>query len=492
MCRFCYAVGPICRYVSDPDFAETTVKGVPFVPPYPDDLLADLPKENPSGGRERDSAQRPSAAAPKAARKRKQLETTGASPPKPGVFAIRLHWPALASGSHSPAALCVPGAQTARAPPNVWCEPGAGLPNSAEVLCYAFLLVCSAADDKEAVAWAEKVLSTAPARTEPAQEQVVLADPWWQRRGKHCALAYEPLRVAIRGTAWQNFELDRVGAAMQRWRGDGRCDGLGHSELRSQTRTDSRKLMGPKNAHGNSRPRYEHAIFEVAKLVKQHGKRLRKEGRSDEPPGPTMAEEIAQLKKEAKKNEADLEVARLNARRAGDSKRQLKSRLIAKRSAVSKARKEERDAAAAKVKAAKALRDKQLHKKIDATVERLVDRRVAREQLSNEQRIAELIKQRARARERARSKEQDAKLSQKRLHRAQVICAAPPQAGVALFSTLTLSLPTHALLCRRPSASSESSSGRGRRTRPSSRAKVTRVSPSRPSSRSSSARAATS
>ena len=43
MCRWCDALGPICRYVTDPDFAETTTKGVPYVPPYPDDLL-DLQK----------------------------------------------------------------------------------------------------------------------------------------------------------------------------------------------------------------------------------------------------------------------------------------------------------------------------------------------------------------------------------------------------------------------------------------------------------------
>ena len=45
MCRWCDALGPICRYVTDPDFAETTTERVPYVPPYPDDLLAELESE---------------------------------------------------------------------------------------------------------------------------------------------------------------------------------------------------------------------------------------------------------------------------------------------------------------------------------------------------------------------------------------------------------------------------------------------------------------
>ena len=291
----------------------------------------------------------------------------------------------------------------------------------AEVLCYAFLLVGSAADDKEALAWADKVLSTGAACSEPGSEPSVPTDPWWQPRGKQCALAYEPLRVAMTATAWHDFELDRVGAAMQRWRGDGRCDGLGSSELRRQTRTDAnRRLKGPKNSKGNSRPRYEHAAIEVASIVKKHSKLLRLEGKRDAPPGPTMPEEIAQLKKEAKKKEADLEAARLSARREGDAKRQLKSRLIAKKSAVSEARKEEKAKAKAKAKEVKAQQNKEVRKRIDAAVERLVERRAAQEQLSQEQRIEELTRQVAKGRKRARDKEADAKLSKKRLSRAKV------------------------------------------------------------------------
>ena len=369
-----------------------------------------------------DEPPRPRPAAPKAAERRNLRVKTGTSPAKPADCPCRLQWLALASGTQSSAALCVPGAQSPRAPPNVWCEPGAGLPNSAEVLCYAFLLVSSAADDKEALAWADRVLSTAAVCSEPGSEPSVPTDPWWQRRGKQCALAYEPLRVAMTAIAWHDFELDRVGAAMQRWRGDGRCDGLGSYELRRQTRTDAaRRLKGPKDSKGNAGPRYEHAIIEVANLVKKHSKLLLKEGKRDGPAGPTMLEEIAQLKKEAEKKEAGLEAARLSARREGDAKRQLKSRLIAKKSAVSEARKEEKAKAKAKAKEVKAQQDKEVRKRIGAAVERLVERRAAQEQLSQEQRIDELTRQVAKGRRRARDKESDAKLSKKRLSRAKVI-----------------------------------------------------------------------
>ena len=90
-------------------------------------------------------------------------------------------------------------------------------------------------------------------------------------------------------------------------------------------------------------------------------------------------------------------------------------------SAVSEARKEEKAKAKAKAKEVKAQQDKEVRKRIGAAVERLVERRAAQEQLSQEQRIDELTRQVAKGRRRARDKESDAKLSKKRLSRAKVI-----------------------------------------------------------------------
>ena len=152
MCRLCDATGPICRWITDPDWSKGSSHHVPFVPPSPDDVLSATTQTTSSQTDGLDGPARTRTAGPKAAARCKPLVKTGASHPKPAVFPGRLHWPALASGTHSSAAFCVPGAQSARTPPNVWCEPGAGLPNSAEVLCYAFLLVGSAADEQKRVA----------------------------------------------------------------------------------------------------------------------------------------------------------------------------------------------------------------------------------------------------------------------------------------------------------------------------------------------------
>ena len=77
--------------------------------------------------------------------------------------------------------------------------------------------------------------------------------------------------------------LNRIGAAMQRWKGVGRCDGLDCSELAQQVRGD-RSVLGPTNAKGNAQLRIYHAVFDVAVLIRDSGvSKLRKEGQSEAP-----------------------------------------------------------------------------------------------------------------------------------------------------------------------------------------------------------------
>jgi len=90
MCRWCDAIGPICRYVSDPDFAETTVKGFPHVPPYPDDLLAELDSEDSSVSSSEDEVVQPRTRRRNAAPPRNNAENTGASRPNPAVLPVSL------------------------------------------------------------------------------------------------------------------------------------------------------------------------------------------------------------------------------------------------------------------------------------------------------------------------------------------------------------------------------------------------------------------
>ena len=202
---------------------------------------------------------------------------------------------------------------------------------------------------------------------------------------------------------------------MQRWRGDGRCDGLGYAELRRQLRPKDRPVLGPKDRKGRSRWRFEHAIIEVAALVRRRGPELRSEARSEAPPGPSMQQELALAQKQLQEAATSLKTARLQRDRANNARRKLKARVNKGREKVKKYKATVRQAAAMKVKAAKAAEKRKFEQRLDEAVER----RVAAKVLDKDERIAELTRQRAKARQRARDKEDGAKLSAKRLKRAQ-------------------------------------------------------------------------
>jgi hypothetical protein len=100
MCRFCEAIGPICRYITDPHWSDGTYDRVPHHPPPPDDLLTELDQTTSSQPSGLNGHVRARTARPKVPQRRKRLLKTGASRPKPAVFPVRLRWPALASGTH--------------------------------------------------------------------------------------------------------------------------------------------------------------------------------------------------------------------------------------------------------------------------------------------------------------------------------------------------------------------------------------------------------
>jgi hypothetical protein len=290
-----------------------------------------------------------------------------------------------------------------------------GLPNDAEVLCYAFLVANIDWELDRLRQWADKVLSAQGAGCKQGQEWVTPDDPWWRARGTQKAAAYEPLRAAIKGTIWENTALDRIGAAMQRWQGVGRCDGLTNSDLRPQVR--NRSVLGPKDSKGRAgQLRIEHAVFDVAVLIRDSLAKLRREGQSDAPPGPSMYSEIVQLKKEKKKAVADLEAARLARDRATDGWCKAKARLAVKKSAVSEARAQERAAAALKVAEAR----QAAKRKFDDRLEAAVVKKVAKGVVEAADRLETVTEQLKKARARARDKEWRHGESSKRLKRARL------------------------------------------------------------------------
>ena len=106
------------------------------------------------------------------------------------------------------------------------------------MLFYAFLAANSGWRADDLGNWAKKVLSEEARRKSLGPDWTPPADAWWRHNGKPTAPAFEPIFCALRERQWEKPELDRIGAALQRWRGDGRCDGLGYSELRRQLRKD--------------------------------------------------------------------------------------------------------------------------------------------------------------------------------------------------------------------------------------------------------------
>ena len=294
------------------------------------------------------------------------------------------------------------------------------MPNQAEVLFYAFLVANMGRSVAELDEWAAKVLLEEPRRRELGQDWTPPADAWWRAKATRPAAAFLPLRVAIWESTWPEPALDRVGAAMQRWRRAGRCDGLGHAELYRQLRQDDRKVLGPKNSKGHTRPRFEHAVVEVAALVRRHGAELRREGSSDAPPGMSMQEELALAQKVAQKKTAECEAAKQGETRARDCAKKSKARSAAIRAAVGKVRKAERAAAAVKVKKVKEEANCAAKRKCEAKLEAAVKRKVAKTVADGSERLEVMRKQLQKARARARDKEDSAALSQKRLKRAKL------------------------------------------------------------------------
>jgi hypothetical protein len=284
------------------------------------------------------------------------------------------------------------------------------------VLLYAFLVASIDWSVADLDQWAKKVLLEEARRKSLGPDWTPPADAWWRPSGTKPAAAFEPLRVALQQTRWPKPALDRVGAAMQRWQRGGRCDGLGHSELGRQLRQDDRKVLGPKNAKGRFRPRFEHAVVEVAALVGRRGAELRREGSSDAAAGMSMQEELALAQKEVQKKTAEREEALRERDRARDGWKKSKARHAARRAAVSEVRRAERAAAALKVTEAK----RAAKRKCDERLEAAVKRKVAKTVVEVSERLEVVGQQLQKARARAREKEGLAAQSQKRLKRAKL------------------------------------------------------------------------
>ena len=127
-------------------------------------------------------------------------------------------------------AACAAGVQAASKLAYVWNDKEPRMPGATEVLFYAFLVARLDSSSVDVGTWAKQVLAERARQEKPATECILpdLAD--WQPRGTQPAEIFKPLRIAFNSTSWGHDELDKIGAAIKGWCGDGKHDGCDRSD----------------------------------------------------------------------------------------------------------------------------------------------------------------------------------------------------------------------------------------------------------------------
>ena len=291
-------------------------------------------------------------------------------------------------------------------------ETGVSLPKDPEMLFFTFLmLVAEARGNMSCERWASSVLIEDSRYSELGDKYVMPESKEWKSNGS----IFEPMNNAFNGT-WYANDLEQIGKAMQAWRGPGRVNGLDVDRLKKYRRLDLRAPSGnsKKPKEGPPRWRTAAAVINVARLIKRFRAELERLLKIEEPleAVPTIEESYASALALCAQLDSQLKGVQAEKGRVADAHRKAKERLATKaeerRAAVKKARAEERE------------------KKKDAITKRAADyrerlkrdRQAAHEaaRAAAEEAVADKL---ARARARARTVESSAKLSGKRLKRAQ-------------------------------------------------------------------------
>ena len=229
-----------------------------------------------------------------------------------------------------------------------WYERGEHDPNDAEVLFWSLLLCASAESTADLDFWARRVLREEFAATEMTVQWQPNESAWPKANG--VSSIYTPLIKAFSKVSWRRDALDAVALAMQAWRSAGQYDGLsGHllsvyiSSPPSAART-SRKTKPP--------PRYRSwAVVRVARLVHDHGPKMRKllklDATSDEAKplvqvAAEQSDEVAALNATVRERDATLRERVATVAKITHAWRQAATRLKAKHSAATEARRDER------------------------------------------------------------------------------------------------------------------------------------------------------
>ena len=295
-----------------------------------------------------------------------------------------------------------------------WFSRSGEAPSTHEVLFYALLLCVSGISVERLEEWCKEVLTLETSFNELGAAFKLPTKPEWLISGKKVGSMLSPMNDAYNGT-WTEENLERIGAAMQACRGPGRVNGLSPRRLKSHKAAKllGEKQPGSKNA-APARWRTAGILIGVARRVKgASGIALRKLLKLDVPLAevPTIEMELAEAQAEA------MRVPKLVVERdrARDSHRKAQARAKTKCRAATDARKAKRRKLAGVSKQEVQKRRKQAaaaRVKIQAAEAAKAAAKVAADMAAMKVRLAK-------ARKRARDAEGSAKLSGKRLKRAQ-------------------------------------------------------------------------
>ena len=228
---------------------------------------------------------------------------------------------------------------------NSWFERAQGAPNDKEMLFFTGLVATNGSRVAEQVEWATEVLTYESAFR--AHGAAGLPEHWRPSKQVNIPAIFKPLGAAY-SSKWPDARLDQIGKAMHAWDGEGQHALLEAGNLKYHR---SQPPRGP--------PRWKtfDALFSVAGTIKRHGVKLRQLLKIEEPVYeiPTPMEVVQQRAETAEETvnqlRLDLKAETKKKEMAQAAHRQSSGRLSQKTKAVSKARKEERDASKEKLKA---------------------------------------------------------------------------------------------------------------------------------------------
>ena len=233
-----------------------------------------------------------------------------------------------------------------KAPSQPWFERKAGLPNDAEMLFYALLILTSGRTVGAVKDWAKKVLLEERRMSELGESWSPNSPDWAATAANATPPIYELMGYAYAGTQWSEARLESIGVAMQAWREAGRVDGLDAGKLKAHWPADVRGPPTNKKRPNGGPKRWQTpaAVIGTARLIKGYVDTMRMLLKLDVPLNevPTVEMELEELK--SQKAELELQVPKLITERdhARDAHRQTAKRLKTKNRAVTAARKDEK------------------------------------------------------------------------------------------------------------------------------------------------------